>query len=86
MLLEEILEEGQDFKTLKKNKVELTPEERSEVLAKDGVWGNDEVAVWKSKKKDGSFVYVTNSHRAFNTAPSLKGAIGKFHSFIKSTG
>ena len=41
-------------------------------------------AVWKSvvngKTWDGS-----NTHRAFDCSKTLKGAIGRFHSFVKGT-
>jgi hypothetical protein len=78
------------FKDLKKNQVPLTPEERAEVMKRKAVWhyngGSPSPAVWKSvDKKTGEVTYVTHTHRAFNTAPTVKGAIGRFHSFIKST-
>jgi hypothetical protein len=84
-----------EFKKLKKNQVPLTPEERAECINRKAVWHNGigkgtvhatVPAVWKSvNKKTGKVTYITNTHRAFNTAPTLKGAIGRFHSFIKST-
>lgn len=79
------------FKNLQDNKVALTKEERAEVMKKKAVWyfspGNKpSPAVWKSKHpKTGKITYVTHTHRAYNTAPTLKGAIGRFHDFIKST-
>lgn len=78
------------FEVLKDNKVKLTDEERAEVMKSKAVWhsgphGEEQAAVWKSRKKDGSFVYVTATHRAFNTASTLKGAISRYHKFIKST-
>lgn len=55
-------------------------------------------AVWKSQdvnrsiKEAGNnkvpklrFVYVTNTHRAMATSPTLKGIINKYHNFIKGT-
>ncbi|MDE2104840.1 MAG: hypothetical protein KGL39_46820 [Patescibacteria group bacterium] len=42
-------------------------------------------AVWKSVDENGKVTYVTNTHRAYNTAPTLKGAIGRYHKFIKGT-
>jgi len=92
MLLLELtmLLEASDFKKLEKNKVDLTPEERKIVIDKKAVWhfngGNPSPAVWKSvDPKTKKVTYVTNTHRAYNIAPTLKGAIGRYHSFIKGT-
>lgn len=73
------------YKNLQKNKVPLTDKERAEVIKRKAVWGNNDLAVWKSVDKAGKATYVTSTHRAYNTAPTLNGAIGRFHSFIKST-
>lgn len=77
------------YKKLQDNKVQLDPEERKECLKRKAVWhyhGQEESpAVWKSKNKDGKMTYVTATHRAYNTAPTLKGAIARFHKFIKGT-
>lgn len=88
--IESVLLESPEFKTLKDNKIPLTDEERDECMKADAVWhhgpnGEKTCAIWKSKKKDGKIVYGCNTHRAYNIAPTLKGAIGKFHSFIKET-
>lgn len=72
------------FKDLEKNKIPLTDEEEAEVRKKDAIWNNDWLAVWKSEI-DGEVVYVTHTHRAFNTAKSLNAIINKFHNFIKGT-
>ena len=82
--------EGGDFKSLQKNKVNLTSEERERVMKAKAVWhqgpkGGPSSAVWKSVDKNGKTTYVTHTHRAFNTAPTLAGAISKFHNFIKGT-
>ena len=85
-----LLESG-EFKKLKKNEVSLTPEERNLVMDKDAVWhhgpgGAPSPAVWKSiDPKTNKATYITHTHRAYNTAPSVKGAIGRYHSFIKGT-
>ena len=78
------------FKVLKENKVPLTEEERTRAHARKAVWhmsnrDKPTSAVWKSRNRNGTFTYVTNTHRAFNTAPTLDGAISRYHKFIKST-
>lgn len=78
------------FQKLKDGEEKLTPEERKIVMESKAVWNfgkkGSTPAVWKSvDKKTGKVTYVTNTHRAYNTAPTLKGAIGRFHNFIKST-
>jgi len=79
------------FERLQDNKVALTDEEREKVMDADAVWhhgpnGAPSAAVWKSKHpKTGKITYICHTHRAYNTAPTLKGAISKFHSFIKGT-
>ena len=90
MTLKVLLENN--FKQLKKNQIPLTPEERKECFKKKAVWhfykGEGKTttpAVWKAKDKDGKIIYITNTHRAYNTAPTLKGAISRFHKFIKGT-
>ena len=80
-----------EFEKFKDNKVPLTDEERKKVIDADAVWhfspGNKpSPAVWKSKNpKTGKITFITNTHRAYNTAPTLKGAIGRYHKFIKGT-
>ena len=78
-----------DINQLKKFKVALTPEERGECLTKKAIWhhgknGAPSPAVWKSVNK-GKTTFVTNTHRAYNTATTLKGAIKCYHDFIKGT-
>ena len=92
MLLCEImlLTESSEFKKLQQNKVPLTPEERKIVMDRKTVWHFNgrapSPAVWKSvDPKTKKTTYITHTHRAYNTAPTLKGAIGRYHSFIKST-
>ena len=90
MLLMDLFEAANEFQQLKKNKVNLTPEERKKCMAEKAVWhfhsSGATPAVWKSvDPKTGKVTYITNTHRAYNTAPTLKGAISRFHKFIKST-
>jgi hypothetical protein len=79
------------FKKLEDNKVPLTDEERKVVMDADATWhfspGNKpSPAVWKSiDPKTKEVTYITHTHRAYNTAPTLKGAIGRYHKFIKGT-
>ena len=78
------------YKTLKTNKVPLTPEERSLVMERKAVWhhgphGEETSAVWKSIDKNGKVTYITNTHRAMNSTSTLKGAIARYHNFIKGT-
>lgn len=78
------------FKKLEDNKVPLTDEERKKVMDADAVWhhglnGKPSPAVWKSIDKNGKVTYVTNTHRAYQDRPTLKGAISIYHSFIKGT-
>jgi predicted nucleotidyltransferase len=80
-----------DFEKLKDNKVALTDDERAQCMSSKAVWHfhpskKATPAVWKSVHPETKKVtFVTNTHRAYNTAPTLKGAISRFHSFIKST-
>lgn len=90
-IYETILLEADNFKKLQKNKIPLTDVERQEVMDADATWRNGpngakSPAVWKSKdKKTGKITYVTHTHRAFNTATTLKACINKYHNFIKGT-
>lgn len=79
-----------EFQKLEKNKKPLTDDEHTECIKKRAVWhhgqnGGETPAVWKSVDKDGKTTYITNTHRAYNTAPTLKGAIDRYHKFIKGT-
>lgn len=85
-----LLERKSEFEVLKKNKVPLTDEERKEVMTAKAIWhhgpdGAPSPAVWKSKNSKGETIYVTDTHRAYNTAKTLKGAITRYHKFIKGT-
>jgi hypothetical protein len=91
MLIEEILTEAKsELQKLKDNKKPLTDEERKLVMDRKAVWhhgpnGEETPAVWKSVDKNGKVTFVTNTHRAYNTATTVKGAIEKYHNFIKGT-
>lgn len=80
---------GPDMKTLKKNKVKLTDEERELVMSRGAVWhmgnhnGKPSSAIWKSVV-NGKTWYVCNTHRAYQCKPTLKGAIKAFE-FIETT-
>ena len=61
-----------------------------------GPKGEETSAIWKAydakelgKLRDPSkglpYIYVTNTHRAMAVSKTLKGAIHKYHSFIKGT-
>ena len=85
----EFLIEGSEYDTLKKNKKPLTSEEREECMSGKATWhhgpnGEESPAVWKSVN-DKKTTYVTNTHRAWQKASSMKGAIKKYHDFIKGT-
>jgi len=79
------IEEKSKFNSLKDNKKPLSKEERDIVKQGKAEWSDGRSAVWKSVNKKGKKTFVSNTHRAYNTAPTLKGIIKKFHEFIKST-
>lgn len=78
-----------EFSKLKQNRKPLTQEERSQVMNSKAVWrhgprGEETPAVWKSNL-NGKTYYITNTHRAYKKAPTIKGAISNYHNFIKET-
>ncbi len=81
------------FKDFKKNKVPLTPEERALVVKRKAVWNFHFGRDGKRKRTpavgkaviNGKTWYETHTHRAVNYAPTLKGAIARYHAFIKGT-
>jgi hypothetical protein len=89
-----VLTEGLKYKQAKKAQIPLDPEERKLCMDRKAVWNfnmgpggkrKPSPAVWKHSEKDGSIVFNTNTHRAWNQASTLKGAIKKYHDFIKGT-
>ena len=87
----DILYEASEIEQLKTNKVPLSTEEREMVMSSKAIWhhgpkGAPSPAVWKSVcPKSKKVTYVTNTHRAYNTASTCKSCIEKYHSFIKKT-
>ncbi|MFA4836313.1 MAG: hypothetical protein WC749_09625 [Dehalococcoidia bacterium] len=78
------------YQVLKDNKTPLSIEERDKVMKAKAVWhhgpnGEPTPAVWKSVSKTGKVTFITNTHRAYNTATTVEGAISRYHKFIKST-
>lgn len=79
------------YAILEKYRVPLTSGERALVMKRKAVWhhgphGEATPAVWKSiNPKTKKTTYITNTHRAMNTRPTLRGAISRYHRFIKST-
>ena len=89
ILLEKLAKQSL-YKKLDKNRVPLTPEERKLIIDRGAVWnhapdGGPSPAVWKSVDKTGKATFITNTHRAMNTAPTVQGAISRYHKFIKGT-
>lgn len=81
-------EKKSEFETLKDNKLPMTPEERKVAMEADAVWhavNGPVCAIWKSQNAKGEMHYCSNTHRAYSKSPTLKGAIAKFHSFVKTT-
>ena len=90
LTIDSATEKKSSYQILKENKIPLTKEERKIVMDRKAVWhhgphGEKTPAVWKSKNSKGEIIYVTNTHRAWNQAPTLLGAIGRYHKFIKGT-
>lgn len=87
--IDELQKIANEFSSLKKHKVPLTDDERAKVMSRGAVWhhgpnGEETPAVWKSEH-NGKTVYVTNTHRCWGKASTVKGAINKYHKKIKGT-
>ena len=84
-----ITEKVSEFQKLKNAQVPLTPEERRACMDQKAVWHFNKKgpspAVWKAPDASGKMWYITNTHRAWQKRPTLKGAIHVFHNFIKGT-
>jgi hypothetical protein len=75
---------------LKTHRKALSPEERTEVMARKATWhhgpnGEATPAVWKSVLPSGEVVYGCNTHRCGQTKPTLKGAIHAYHNGVKQS-
>lgn len=85
------LQEGTlDIKDVKKRKIPLEPTERKKAMDAGAVWhhgpnGKETCAIWKSKKANGDIIYGCNTHRLWQYANTLDGAIKKFHDVVKDT-
>lgn len=84
-----LIEKKSEMEVLKKNKVDLTKEERQKAMNAKCVWhfGNHDkpsCAIWSGKDSSGKQWYCSNTHRAWSKKPTLDAAIKAFE-FIKST-
>lgn len=75
---------GIAFDKLKKNKVNLTNDERQVVKDGGAEWSDGRSAIMKSVI-NGEEYFTTYTHRAYNCCKTLKEAIKRFHVFIKET-
>lgn len=80
-----IAEKKNHLKVLKENRKDVSPEERKKIKSLGGVWSNGDLAVWKSVDSKGNITWVTNTHRAYETAKSIDSIVNKFLTVIKET-
>jgi hypothetical protein len=73
-----VYESGPTWKSLKKNEVEFTPQERKQIKKLDG-------ASWIKAVINGKTWYVCYTHRAASAKPTLRGAIASYK-YIETTG
>ena len=87
-VIERLLDESPEIKTLKNNQIKLDPDEREQVMKAGAVWhmgkdGGPSPAVRKAVVK-GKTWYWCATHRCGQVRPTLKGAIKTFD-FVKTT-
>jgi hypothetical protein len=80
-------ESGPQFDTLEKSKVELTDAERERVMTAKAVWhfgsdGKPSPAIKKAIIR-GKIYYYCNTHRCYQSAKTLSGAIKKFFDVVE---
>jgi len=89
-IVEELLDESPTMRTLEKNKVDMTDEERKQAMKGGAVWhfssnkGKPSCAIWKSVVK-GKTYYGCNTHRYAQARRTLKAAIRAFHDVVEPT-
>lgn len=87
MHLSVLSESGPHFDTLEKSKVELTDTEREQVMKAKAVWhfspaGKPSPAIKKAIVR-GKTYYYCNTHRCYQSAKTLAGAIDKFFDVVE---
>jgi hypothetical protein len=87
MHLSILSESGPQFDTLEKSKVNLTDGERDRVMKAKAVWhfgsnGKPSPAIKKAIIR-GKIYYYCNTHRCYQSAKTLSGAIKKFFDIVE---
>ena len=75
-LVDNILNESPELKTLKAARRSLSPEEKADA---------GDAPVWKAAV-NGTTWYVVNTHRAYQAKPTVKGAAHAWHHGIEQSG
>ena len=87
MRLSLLSESGPQFDTLEKNKVKLTDDERERTLKAKAVWsfgpGGKPSPAIKKAVVHGETYYYCNTHRCYQSAATLAGAIKKFFDVVE---
>ena len=81
-LVENLLLEAPEIKTLKAARRQLDPAEREKVLAAKATWGDGKPGVWKAVVR-GKTWYCCNTHRCYQAKPTLAAAIKAFHDVVE---